>query len=430
MTLTLEQQKHFENIERTTNNYFVTGKPGVGKSVLINHLVSHGLKHYTLTAPTGLAALNIGGRTLHSLFKLPVSEGVIQPDYNRFTEDERCIANIRYNIHCLIVDEISMVRADMLDYIDRLLRHVRNIDKPFGGIQVVAVGDFFQLPPVVIGPETSHLKLMGYNTPFAFSARVFKEANFIICPLTEVLRQKDDKPFIKLLHDARAGNIKIPQVTKLNKLVGRHDDLRICLCGINKQADAINQQHLKAIDWPEFLFTAKIFGEWPAYPTEKELRLKVGAQVMVKRNGADREPCDSSKDFQSRVVNGSMGVVVDFVENYVVIKLDNNEEVKIYNKTWEKTVKKKVNDKWEEVVVASFEQMPLALAWAISIHKSQGQSFDKVFIDPSKIFIEGQMYVALSRCRTLQGIRFASNLNLRKFTVNEHVVEFYKQIKV
>ncbi len=456
--LNKDQQKAFNAIEGTLDNYLIHGKPGVGKSVLIRALTEDGNKSYTLAAPTGLAALNIGGRTLHSIFRLPTSNGIMPEDYNVFPNDDRVLNFIRYQIKHLIIDEISMVRADMFDYVDRLMRYAKQQpDKPFGGAQVIIIGDFYQLPPVVTREEVVPLRMAGFSSPFVFSSKVFQSC-FKTLFLDEVLRQKGDPDFIDLLNSARTGEVHPQQLKTINKQVGLPDDIRIKLAGTNKQADEINWSELRAIQAEEKKYQSSKFGEWPALPAEELLTLKVGAQVMVKMNGADRPP-SLRGEFVSGVVNGTLGKVVKFLEklprsktNYsvgdlvedmldgieiettggieaVVIEKDNGEQATIYRKRWERKVKEKIGDKWEEKVVASYEQIPLALAWAISIHKSQGQSFDKVHIDATKIFAPGQLYVALSRGRSLAGISLQVPVTTSKIWANRDVLQFFDTLE-
>jgi ATP-dependent DNA helicase PIF1 len=451
--LTKNQSEIFRAIKFTNDNILVLGEPGVGKSVLIRALVDDedNEKEFTLAAPTGLAALNINGRTLHSIFKLPTSEGIIAPSYNVYLHDGPAYNFIKYRVKYLIIDEISMVRADAFDYIDRLMRHVKRVDKPFGGVQMICIGDFYQLPPVVAGrEEAKQMMEAGYDTPFIFSSKVFKN-NFKILTLNEVLRQKGDPEFIELLAAARTGSLHPKHTKVLNTRVCQPDDIRIKLTCTNKEADIVNYSELKKLPEPEILFQATKFGEWPALPAEQELRLKVGAQVMVKMNGADKKPDGKGKSGgmqDSKVVNGSLGVITEirnkpeyddregmeidnFTEKFVPhvrIRLDSGIEVPIYIKRWERKIKEKIGDNWEERVVASYEQMPLALAWAISIHKSQGQSFDKAHIDLKKVFAPGQAYVALSRVRSMAGISFESGVTTSMFRSNTDVEAFFEDV--
>lgn len=455
--LTKNQQRIFNTVDTTDLNYLILGEPGVGKSVLIRALTDplrefdtqEDVRHYSLGAPTGLAALNINGRTLHSLFRLPTSDGIIYPNYNVFMGDGPAYSFIKYRLKRLIIDEISMVRCDQFDYIDRLLRHIKNSTLPFGGVQIIAIGDFYQLPPVVKGREEARqMKEVGYETPFIFSSKVFKN-NFKLLLLNEVLRQKGDPDFIDLLAAARTGSMHPRHTKLLNKQVGRPDDLRIYLTCTNKEADIVNQQEMKKINEPEVLFQATKFGEWPAYPAEFELKVKVGAQVMVKMNNADRR---SKQQPGGRVVNGTLGVIVEIVaedpnegkkaiagglelselENgtsfvpYVKIKLENGDIVPIYTKRWERKVKERDGEDWVERLIASYEQVPIALAWAISIHKSQGQSFDKAHIDLKKVFAPGQGYVALSRVRSMAGVSLENPVTTSMFESNRDVDDFFE----
>ncbi len=421
--LTKDQTKKFKAIETTDSNYLVMGKPGVGKSVLIRSLINNGTKPWSIAAPTGLAALNVDGRTLHSLFRLPVSAGVIERDYTNFPEDERTVHALQYGIKALIIDEISMVRADMFDYIDRLLRFVKGNDLPFGGIQVIAVGDFFQLPPVVIGPEKFQLKRAGYRSPFAFSADVFD--SFKVLELTEVLRQVGDPTFIKLLDSARMGSVTPNDLRLLNERVVEQPDLAIQLTATNKLADLVNQQALGSLPGASSEHLAFKTGDWAANPCDERLSLKIGAHVIVKKNGADRPPKLLGEKFESKVVNGTLGIVTDMEPDRIEI----NNKHWIYRQQFERKVKMKEDGKWREVIVATFIQMPLALAWAVSMHKSQGQSFDQVIVDPSAVFAPGQLYVALSRCRSLNGLFLTRKVTAQQFMTDKAVLDFYQSLK-
>lgn len=425
--LTPSQQKCYDAVINTDSNYLVTGKPGVGKSVFINAIVNQQTKkQFCICAPTGLAATNVDGRTLHSIFKIPVSEGVIEKDFNSFTGDEKTIAFLTYRLKHLIIDEISMVRADTLDYIDRMLKHLKHNDRPFGGVQVIIVGDFYQLPPVINTIDKRKLTSLGYASEFAFDSDAYLNGDFKTLELTEVLRQKGDNKFIDLLHAVRSGNVKLTHLQLLNKQLNQTDKFRVTLCPINRLADQINLARLDEIEGNATQYTAAVMGTWPAYPIDEQVKLKVGAQVMVRMNGSDRPP-KAGPDFVSVVVNGTIGVVREILEDKtVIIDTEKDKGVKIFIRRWERKLKKRNEEgKWEEIVLASFEQIPLTLAWAMSIHKCQGQTFSAINIQPERIFAAGQMYVALSRCKSLKGIGFSSLVQPKHIYANKRVVKFY-----
>lgn len=428
--LTRDQQRFFDLIENTNTNFFIGGKPGVGKSVLIRALRERGQKQYTLAAPTGLAAINIGAKTLHSIFMIPVSDGIMAPDFNRYTTNPNVINNILYHVKHLIIDEVSMVRCDTLDYIDRLLRHIKQVNEPFGGIQVIVVGDFFQLPPIVYTADKKAMIVAGWESEYAFDAKCW---NFEPLILTEVLRQKDDK-FISILHSARVGKISNVQLQTLNKRVEPCTDFRIRLVAQNKQADAVNAQHLNAIKEKEYEFSADNYGTWPQFPVETVLKLKVGAQVLIKKNSADRPP-KASGPFSSKLVNGTLAIVTEIVEAdednaaHIVVKLRDGSTAKVYRARWERKEKEKIGDQWHERIIASFEQIPIQLAWAISMHKSQGQSLEFVHVDPSKVFAAGQLYVALSRARSLKGLSLENRATGQQFMTNRSVLSFMNKME-
>lgn len=427
--LTVDQQRIFDIIENTDANILVHGKPGVGKTVLIRALKEFGQKSYTIGAPTGLAALNGGGKTLHSIFGIPISDGILAPDFNKYTNNPNIRNFILHKLHHLIIDEISMVRADVLDYIDRLLRDVKQSDLPFGGVQIIAVGDFFQLPPIVKTQDRKDMQAVGYKSEFAFDAFCFKSFKSLI--LSEVLRQKGDDNFIKILHASRTGQINEAGLKVLNARVEPCTDFRIRLTATIKQSDAVNQQHLAAIQEPAKEYSASSFGTWPAFPAETVLSLKVGAQVLIKVNRADRPP-NAKGPFESKVVNGSLGIITELPEDEptrVMVELSTGEIVPVYRARWEQKVKEKIGEQWTERVVAAFEQIPIQLAWAISMHKSQGQSFEFVHVDPSSIFAAGQLYVALSRARSLAGLSLQSPASKKSFWTNQRVIEFVSEIE-
>lgn len=441
--LTKDQQATFDLIEGTNDNICLVGKPGTGKSVLTNALIDNGNKSYTVAAPTGLAALNVRGRTLHSIFRIPTSHGILAPDYNKFDDSPNTVNHIKYNIRTLIIDEVSMVRADTFDYVDRYMQYCKGNQLPFGGVQVILVGDFFQLQPVTKHDENIQLKEAGYRSPFVFSAQAFK--SFKVVQLKEVLRQKGDNKFITILNSIRNGDALPQQIIQLNKRVGRPEDIRIKMCCTNKEADLINDAEMRRLPGDEFVFQAEEYGSWPAYPIEQQLRLRIGAQVMIRMNGADR-PTKHRGEFVSQVVNGTLAKVVSVYkksavpqlnndiaepeEDHVVVETDRGIRAKIFRKSWERKRKFKNQDgKWEEETLAYYNQMPIIPAWAISVHKSQGQSFDKAHFDPGKIFAAGQGYVALSRVRSLAGLTLEKPVTQKSFWSNAHVKQFFNELE-
>lgn len=434
-------------------NYCISGKPGTGKSVLIRHLTEHGAKKYVRCAPTGLAAMNVNGKTLHSVFWIPTSEGIITEDYNIFPTNPNVLNFIKHKVQHLIVDEMSMLRCDQFDYIDRLMRYAKGVPAlPFGGAQVILIGDFHQLPPVTKHMEEIQLRQNGYKSPFCFDAKVFK-GNFKSYQLHQVMRQKDDPEFLNILHAARTGEVMPPMVKMVNKQVGHPGDIRINLTARNWDAQQINTRELSKLDGPLVNYQAIEYGKWPDRPCEPVVTIKVGAQVMVKKNKADRIP-GNGKDtdlVESKIVNGTMGIVTAilpatdsrrYVDNdgqdvnqkampeRVIIDVEGIGEVTIYRQRWElKKKERDENGKWEEEVVAVYDQMPLMLAWAISMHKSQGQSFHKVHIDPRNVFAPGQMYVAMSRSRSLKGISLESKIMPSVFRTDPDVLRFYEALE-
>lgn len=427
------QQTIFDYIEGCTNNVMILGKPGVGKSVLINALVENGQKDYDVAAPTGLAAINVGGKTLHSLFKIPVFENGSIP-HNMPLPDRKEFIHLSRVRH-LIIDEISMCRADMLDHINRVLQYFHNNQKPFGGIQVILVGDFCQLAPVCKADVRAEMKADGYLSEFAFDAKCFYREDFKIFVLEEVLRQKDDLYFMEILNAARFGTLTAPMLDDLNDLVGLPQPESIMLCATNAQADTVNSNQLRRCPIPGTLYEAAVAGDYPQNlrPLPDVIEMREGAQVMVKLNKADRDP-DSEERVQPTVlVNGTLGRVIECSRETARIEVYDGPSATVYRQTFERTRKVQEDNgeggkTWRKQVIASFNQLPLAPAWAISMHKSQGQSFDKVNIDPSKTFAPGQLYVALSRARTMQGMTLISPVELRMFKVNTHVKMFYESL--
>lgn len=430
MKLTKHQQKIFDHIETSNENFLILGKPGVGKSVLINALVETGEKYYTVSAPTGLAAINIGGKTLHSIFKIPIIENGIIPETMSIPEKKHLMH--LSTVKSLIIDEISMVRADVLDYIDRVLRYFRGNDErdhpePFGGVQIIMVGDFCQLAPVVNAIARNELKQAEYKSEFAFDAKSFDLSALNIYELVEVLRQKDDLHFMSILNDIRFGNASTSIINDFNALIGAPRPLALTLTATNKESDIINRNEMDRLTGAPLVYSALVEGDWPEtlYPLPAYITLKQGAQCMVRKNNADRDP-NNEEPQTTTLVNGDILKLADLNKNFV--RSENGKRVYIQTFQRSRKVQNPETLKWKLEVYASFTQLPLTPAWAISMHKSQGQSYDYVNIDPAKIFTAGQLYVALSRARSMNGITLLSPITKSKFSVNKHVQNFYESI--
>ncbi len=392
--LTDEFQSAFELMESTSDNIFITGRAGTGKSTLLQYFRKNTEKNIAVIAPTGVAALNVGGQTIHSFFKLPPR--LIQKD------DVHSIRtrNVIKKLEAVVIDEVSMVRADLMDGIDLALRVNRDAQEiPFGGVQIIVFGDLYQLPPVV----ESEMKLVFdrlYKSPYFFSSRIIQVAKLRCLELQKIHRQTD-AGFVSLLNHLRDGSVDEEDLSFLNKRVVSSDGS--CTNGVliltttNEGANRINERRLQAINEKAFVFEAQVFGRFDidTCPAEMSLRLKKGAQVMLIRN-----------DLNRRWVNGSMGHIASLSDNSIRVSLKNGTH-EIQQETWEKIEYQYNPDskRIEARVVGSFRQYPIKLAYAMTIHKSQGKTFDSVLIDLEKgAFAHGQAYVALSRCRTLEGI--------------------------
>lgn len=401
----------FDFIQYTGRNIFLTGKAGTGKTTFLHNLRKYTSKRIVVVAPTGVAAINAAGVTIHSFFQL--SFGPLIPDYERKDSDNsenkakfkrfgREKINIIKSMDLLIIDEISMVRADLLDGIDSTLRRFRNKDLPFGGVQLLMIGDLQQLAPIVKEDERRLLEKY-YDTPFFFSSMALQKTKYISIELKFVYRQKDEK-FINLLNKIRDNKIENDVIKELNK---RYDpDFKtdnagyIILTTHNAKAKDINESKLKCLKEKIYTYKAKVSANFPeyTYPTDYELKLKLGAQVMFVKN--DPNP---AKEFY----NGKIGKVISIDGNSVEVSCENDEEpINVVPVEWKK-FKYTLNEATKEIsetVDGTFTQYPLKLAWAITIHKSQGLTFEKAVIDAQAAFAHGQVYVALSRCKTLEGL--------------------------
>jgi hypothetical protein len=415
-------------LEKTDRSVFITGKAGTGKSTLLQLFRNTTHKKVAVLAPTGVAALNVQGQTIHSFFTFPPR--LITPLESARKTSRKDLARVYKNLEVLIIDEISMVRADLLDGIDKFLRVNRENYRPFGGVQVVFFGDLFQLPPVVTrDPIESSFFTDYYESPYFFSAKIFQEPDFELdmLELGKVYRQ-ESRHFLRLLDAVRTNKLDYDDLEDLNeRYTPEFNDSKgyITLTARNLVADRINQFELSQIVEPEFEFIAQVQGSFdPAlFPTELGLKLKLGAQVMFVRNDIE----------ERRYVNGTIGKIIDIAPDKIVVQtedaLGNFRNIEVQKLQWE-IIRYKANaqGELETEVVGSFTQYPLKLAWAITIHKSQGKTFDRVLIDlGGGAFEHGQLYVALSRCRTLEGIVLRHKIRLQDVITDERVLDFYSQ---
>ncbi|MBO5108348.1 MAG: helix-turn-helix domain-containing protein [Bacteroidales bacterium] len=413
----------WEFVEKTGKSVFLTGKAGTGKTTFLRKVVEESRKRVVVVAPTGIAAINAGGVTIHSFFQLPLHPFIpgakIESKF-AFSKEKRSIIK---TMDLLIIDEISMVRSDLLDAVDSVLRRFRNRFKPFGGVQLLMIGDLQQLTPVITDEEFQLLAPY-YSSPYFFGSRALSQVDYVTIELNEVYRQQDEA-FITILNSVRCGRPSPDVIRALNQrydpnFIPSSDEGYIRLTTHNNIANSYNEQQLDMIDEPIHCFDAVIDGNFPeyAYPTEARLELKVGAQVMFVKNDPSAE---------RRYFNGKIGVVTDFYEEYILVQCPGDDEkIAVEPLEWE-NCRYVINEQTQEMeteVVGIFKQYPLRLAWAITIHKSQGLTFDKAIIDAASSFASGQVYVALSRCRTLEGMVLATPLR-QDAVITDHRVDDY-----
>ena len=425
LTTPLELNKEFRDVldemEKTKKNLFITGRAGTGKSTLLGLFRSTTRKKCVVLAPTGVAALNVSGQTIHSFFGFPGK--FFGPEEVRRRKDRR----VYENLEVLIIDEISMVRSDLFDHIDRFLRMNRANPKPFGGVQVFLFGDMFQLPPVVSSPEEQFYFQSYYVSPYFFSAKVFEDGfECEMIELNKVYRQ-EARLFIRLLDAVRTGTIDFDDFEELNS---RHipnfeaKDNYITLSSRNALVNALNEKELRNLSTPECLFVAETTGliDPKQVQIDVHLRLKLGAQVMFIKNDPKRE-----------FVNGTIGKIIRLTTQNITVQINEKgieKEIEVEKQTWEMIRYVSANEgaNISTEIIGTFKQYPLRLAWAITIHKSQGKTFDKVIIDlGTGAFEVGQTYVALSRCRTLNGIILKQPLRNNDIKVDERILDFYER---
>jgi hypothetical protein len=398
----------------TNRPLFITGKAGTGKTTFLRKLREQTPKNMAVVAPTGVAAINAGGMTIHSFFQLPVRTLIPTPQsYKQLFAEQRLTQrkrNLIYHLEMLVIDEISMVRADVLDAIDQVLRRYKyRKDQPFGGVQLVMIGDLFQLSPVVTRGEDEEAMRKYYEGPYFFQAKVMQELQPIYVELDHVFRQQD-QTFVQLLNEVRENQLTAQGRALLNarynpRFRNTDEDFHITLTTHNRLADELNERELGKLPDEPHVFTAEIKKDFPAniYPTEEVLTLKEGARVMFVRND-DQKP--------RRFYNGKIGVITEIDSEKIVVRCEDGE-IEVTRMVWE-NIRYKEDEKTgkiDEEILGTFTQYPLRLAWAVTIHKSQGLTFDKVIIDAARAFAAGQVYVALSRCRTLEGIVLSSKLD-------------------
>ncbi len=416
-------------IRDTGYNIFLTGKAGTGKTTFLHTLKKESHKRIIVTAPTGVAAINAGGVTLHSFFQLPfgpyLPDSAASRSQYRFSKEK---IGIIKSLDLLVIDEISMVRADLLDGVDSVLRRYRRSNQPFGGVQLLMIGDLFQLPPVVKDGEWKFLR-NHYDSPYFFSSSALSKTEQVTIELQHIYRQEDNH-FIDLLNRVRENSLDSSSLNELNKcyiadFVPADRDGYITLCTHNRDVDAINYSKLKALTEKAYQFKADVEGEFPDYtfPTAATLELKKGAQVMFVRN-------DLSPD--KRYFNGKIGTVLRVSGKNIWVRCSEDEDnIVVEPAIWE-NIEYKLNQETQEITenkIGTFTQYPLKLAWAITIHKSQGLTFDKAIIDPHGAFAHGQVYVALSRCRTLEGMVLRTPLALTSVKTDGAVLNFSKEMK-
>jgi uncharacterized protein YpbB len=425
-------------INQTQRSVFLTGKAGTGKTTLLREIIETTHKNTVVVAPTGIAALNAGGVTIHSMFQLPFGGFLPDnsaPDFSENTKFETKTSLRRHfkmsglkksvirNLELLIIDEVSMLRADLLDAIDFMMQTVRKKNSPFGGVQVLFIGDLLQLPPVIRDDEWQTLKKY-YKGKFFFHSQVVQQNPPLYIELDKIFRQSDDA-FISVLNNLRNNQISKEDIATLNQYVQPNFDLKtnkgfITLTTHNSKADTMNTDALESLEGKEWLYSPELTGDFPdkIFPVEEVLKLKVGAQIMFVKNDLS---------FDKKYFNGKMGVIKSLSAKEILVFFpEENKTIEVEKYEWQ-NIRYKVNATTKEIedeVLGTFVHYPIKLAWAITVHKSQGLTFDKAALDVSQVFLPGQAYVALSRLRSLKGLVLLSPLQMNGISNDQDVMDY------
>ena len=425
-------------INQTNSPVFLTGKAGTGKTTLLRKIIASTHKNAVIVAPTGIAALNAGGVTIHSMFQLPFGGFIPDnsaPDFSESTKFETKATLRRHfkmsglkksvirNMELLIIDEVSMLRADLLDAMDFMMQTVRKRNQPFGGVQVLFIGDLLQLPPVIRDDEWRTLKNY-YKGKFFFHSQVVQQNPPLYIELDKIFRQTDDA-FISVLNNLRNNQISKEDIAALNQYVQPDFDLKankgyITLTTHNAKADSMNTEALEALEGKEWKYSPEITGDFPnkIFPLDEILRLKEGAQIMFVKNDLS---------FDKKYFNGKMGVIKSLSAKEILVHFpEENKTIEVEKYEWQ-NIRYKVNDTTKEIeeeVLGTFVHYPIKLAWAITVHKSQGLTFDRAALDVSQVFLPGQAYVALSRLRSLNGLILLSPLQMNGISNDQDVMDY------
>ena len=428
-------QLAFDFMQYTNKNLFLTGKAGTGKTTFLHNFKQLSFKRMIVVAPTGVAAINAGGVTIHSFFQLPFGPYIPKENNDSQVEEKTFIQkfnrekiNIIKSLDLLIIDEISMVRADLLDGIDEILRRYKDHNKPFGGIQLLMIGDLHQLAPVVKENEWGILKQF-YDTYFFFGSKALQKTQYVSIELKHIFRQSD-RLFIDLLAKVRENKLDEETLHELNKryipdFAKSSSEGYIMLTTHNHQAQTINESKLNKLKDELVTYNATIQSEFPEYlyPTRFDLMLKIGAQVMFVKNDSSHE---------KRYFNGKIGTIINFENETIIVKCpDDLSSIIVGLEEW-KNVKYEIDGETKEIketIIGTFTQYPLKLAWAITIHKSQGLTFDKAIVDANAAFAHGQVYVALSRCRTLEGLVLSTPITKNCIKKNSAIATITREIE-